>query len=74
MSSDAFGLFEEHDLNDKRKIREVGMKFRSSVLSLGGGTPPSSHEGMTNRKKGRKGRRTVCFFMFNTHLHQVYTA
>ena len=41
MSSDAFGLFEEHDLNDKRKIREVGMKFRSSVLSLGGGTPPS---------------------------------
>ena len=40
MSADAFGLFEEHDLEDKEKMRELGLKFRSTVLSLGGGTPP----------------------------------
>lgn len=40
MSADAFGLFEEYDLNDKEKMRELGLKFRSTVLSLGGGTPP----------------------------------
>ena len=41
MSSDAFGLFEESDMNDKTKMNEIGMKFRNTVLSLGGGTPPS---------------------------------
>lgn len=41
MSSDAFGLFEESDMNDKRKMKEIGIKFRNTVLSLGGGTPPS---------------------------------
>ena len=41
MSSDAFGLFEEHDLEDKEKMKELGLKFRNTVLSLGGGTPPS---------------------------------
>ena len=41
MSSDAFGLFEEHDMDDKRKMKEIGMKFRETVLSLGGGTEPS---------------------------------
>jgi len=41
MSSDAFGLFEESDMNDKTKMNELGMKFRNTVLSLGGGTPPS---------------------------------
>ena len=40
MSADAFGLFEEHDLEDKEKMRELGLKYRSTVLSLGGGTPP----------------------------------
>ena len=40
MSADAFGLFEEYDLEDKEKMRELGLKFRSTVLSLGGGTPP----------------------------------
>jgi oligopeptidase A len=40
MSADAFGLFEEHDLEDKEKMRELGLKFRSTVLSLGGGAPP----------------------------------
>ena len=41
MSCDAFGLFEESDLNDSEKIKELGMKFRNSVLSMGGGTHPS---------------------------------
>ena len=41
MSCDAFGLFEESDLNDSDKIKELGMKFRNSVLSMGGGTHPS---------------------------------
>ena len=40
MSADAFGLFEEYDLEDKEVLRELGLKFRSTVLSLGGGTPP----------------------------------
>ena len=40
MSCDAFGLFEENDLENPEKIKELGMKFRNSVLSMGGGTHP----------------------------------
>merc|ERR1712051_364566 len=35
MSADAFGAFEEVGLENEDKVREVGMKFRESVLSLG---------------------------------------
>jgi oligopeptidase A len=41
MSCDAFGAFEESDLNNTENIKELGMKFRNSVLSMGGGTHPS---------------------------------
>ena len=41
MSADAFGAFEDVGLDNEDKVREVGMKFRESVLSLGGGVPPS---------------------------------
>ena len=41
MSADAFSLFDECiDMNDEVKIKEYGLKFRSTVLSLGGGTAP----------------------------------
>ena len=41
MSADAFSLFDECiDMNDEVKIKELGLKFRSTVLSLGGGTAP----------------------------------
>jgi len=41
MSADAFGAFEDVGLDNEEKVREVGMKFRQTVLSLGGGVPPS---------------------------------
>ena len=41
MSCDAFGAFEEYDLDNTENIKELGMKFRNSVLSMGGGTHPS---------------------------------
>ena len=41
MSSDAFGAFEEINLEDKDKIRELGMKFRKTVLAKGGGEHPA---------------------------------
>ena len=51
MSSDAFSLFEEYDMDDKVKMNEIGMKFRDSVLSLGGGTEPSK---VFEQFRGRK--------------------
>ncbi len=41
MSSDAFGAFEESDLDDPVKMKEIGLKFKNTVLSLGGGKHPS---------------------------------
>ena len=41
LSADAFGAFEEVGLEDEQKVREVGRRFRDTVLSLGGGTHPS---------------------------------
>ncbi len=42
MSCDAFGAFEEANLEDINQIKELGMKFRNTVLSMGGGTHPST--------------------------------
>jgi len=40
MSADAFGAFEEVGLDNEDGVREVGRKFRETVLSLGGGIAP----------------------------------
>lgn len=40
MSADAFGAFEDVGLDNEQGVREVGMKFRDTVLSLGGGVAP----------------------------------
>lgn len=40
MSADAFSAFEEVGLENEEAVREVGMKFRETVLSLGGGENP----------------------------------
>jgi oligopeptidase A len=40
MSADAFGAFEEVGLNNEEQVRDVGMRFRNTVLSLGGGVDP----------------------------------
>ena len=40
MSDDAFAAFEEVGLDNEDKVKEVGKKFRETVLSLGGGVPP----------------------------------
>ena len=40
LSADAFGAFEEAGLEDARAVSETGRRFRDTVLSLGGGTPP----------------------------------
>merc|ERR1711862_364325 len=42
MSADAFGAFEDVGLDNEEKVREVGRKFRDTVLSLGGGIDPST--------------------------------
>lgn len=41
MSADAFGAFEDIGLENEEGVRETGKKFRDTVLSLGGGIPPS---------------------------------
>merc|ERR1719353_2370177 len=41
LSADAFAAFEEVGLDNEEAVREVGRRFRSTVLSLGGGTHPS---------------------------------
>ena len=40
LSADAFGAFEEAGLDDKAKVQEQGLKFRNTVLALGGGRHP----------------------------------
>ena len=40
MSADAFGAFEEVGLDNEAGVREVGRRFRETVLSLGGGVAP----------------------------------
>lgn len=41
MSADAFAAFEEAGLDNDEAVREVGRRFRETVLALGGGTHPS---------------------------------
>ena len=41
LSADAYGAFEEVGLENDEKVREVGRRFRDTVLSLGGGTHPA---------------------------------
>jgi len=41
MSADAFSAFEEVGLEDDKAIKEVGRRFRETVLALGGGQHPS---------------------------------
>jgi oligopeptidase A len=40
MSSDAFGAFEDVGLDNEDAIQNVGMKFRNTILSLGGSLDP----------------------------------
>ena len=48
LSADAFSLFEEKDMTDKEEMKKIGMKFRETVLGLGGSLDP-----MTIYKKFR---------------------
>ena len=41
MSADAFGAFEEIDMNNEKELKSVGMRFRETILAKGGGTHPS---------------------------------
>ena len=41
MSADAFGVFEEQDLNDTERMKTLGQKFRSTILALGGSLDPA---------------------------------
>ena len=40
MSADAFAAFEDVGLDNEEEVKNVGKKFRDTVLSLGGGVPP----------------------------------
>jgi oligopeptidase A len=40
MSADAFGAFKDVGLDNEEKVKEVGMRFRDTVLSFGGGVEP----------------------------------
>lgn len=40
LSADAFAAFEEADLSNEKAMHDIGMRFRETVLELGGGTPP----------------------------------
>jgi oligopeptidase A len=40
LSADAFSAFEEAGLEDSVALAKTGRRFRETVLSLGGGTPP----------------------------------
>ena len=42
MSADAFGAFEEIDMNNEKELKSVGMRFRETILAKGGGTHPST--------------------------------
>ena len=41
LSADAFGAFEEAGLENEAAVRELGQRFRDTVLACGGGTPPA---------------------------------
>ena len=39
-SCDVFGAFEEAGLEDEDKIREIGTRYRDTILASGGGRAP----------------------------------
>ncbi|MEZ4742179.1 MAG: M3 family metallopeptidase [Bdellovibrionota bacterium] len=41
LSADAFSAFEEVGLDNEKAIAEVGMRFKNTILALGGGKHPS---------------------------------
>lgn len=41
MSADAFAAFEEAGLDDEKAVSEVGMRFKDTVLGMGGGRHPA---------------------------------
>jgi oligopeptidase A len=41
LSADAFAAFEEAEITDQAKVKEIGLKFRDTILALGGSLPPS---------------------------------
>merc|ERR1719231_1808103 len=41
LSADAFAAFEEVGLENEEGVREVGRRFRDTVLAMGGGAHPS---------------------------------
>ena len=41
MSADSFGAFEEIGLENEKEIKELGKKFRKTILAKGGGTHPT---------------------------------
>jgi oligopeptidase A len=40
LSADAFGAFEEAGLDSLESIQSIGLRFRDTVLALGGSLPP----------------------------------
>ncbi len=40
LSADAFSMFEEAGLENDQKIKDIGKKFKETILSLGGSLPP----------------------------------
>lgn len=42
MSADAFAAFEDVGLDNEEQVQQVGLRFRDTVLSLGGGVDPMS--------------------------------
>ncbi|KAI3937275.1 hypothetical protein MKW92_035162 [Papaver armeniacum] len=40
LSADAFSAFEDAGLDNEKAVKEIGHKFRDTVLALGGGIPP----------------------------------
>jgi len=40
LSADAFSMFEEADLSNNKNVRDIGKKFKDTVLSLGGSLSP----------------------------------
>jgi len=40
LSADAFSMFEEAGLEDDQKVKDIGIKFKETILSLGGSLPP----------------------------------
>ena len=51
LSADAFSRFEEINLDDKEEVRKVGLKFKETILALGGSEDPMK---IFEKFRGRK--------------------